>query len=143
MEMKKNLFVAIIVLLMCSGAIVHADLAPLVNASFDDQAVSPYLAGVRSWSGVGHTTVNPATWGISPSSAHNGDNAVTLNSDGGYIYQHLMDTDGSNILIEANQTYTVTLWAGRITGQSEFPPLLVVGLQETVGSSWDIFTYEV
>ncbi len=128
-KMKEKVFLTMAVLLVCLGTIIHAELAPFVNAGFDDQVIgSPGYAGdVQSWNGYGHTTVNPSVWGTTPG-PHSSDNAVVLNSDNSYIWQELKDIHGSDILIASDQTYTITVWAARITGQSEVAALLEVGL---------------
>ncbi|MCP4451032.1 MAG: hypothetical protein GY809_06195, partial [Planctomycetes bacterium] len=108
----------------------------LVNGHFDDETVGSHgwVVDVQSWPGFGHLTINPSVWGTDPD-AHSGTGAVTLNSNGSWIWQNLKDLNGANILIAPNQTYIVTLWAGRITGQSEVAPALRVGIHECL-STW-------
>jgi hypothetical protein len=132
---KKMLLLTMMAFLMCSGAIVHAGgLLAVWNNDFETPATTTVGPAPTYWNVAGCGTVNPAGWpdaGISAPAAASGLQTAYLDA-GGWMWQSLKQPGTADAFkIEANQTYTIKVWVGRMIGQDVYVPLLEVFLQDT------------
>jgi hypothetical protein len=137
--MKKLMTIAIIVIAITTGT-ASATLVDVWNNSFETPATTGLGGPPASWNNAGCGVFNPDGWpdaGITAPAAHDGTQTLYMNAStngtGAYIWQILKQAGTSDaVLMEANQTYTIKLWAGRInTDQGLYAPQLEVFIQDT------------
>jgi hypothetical protein len=143
--MKRNVLIIAIIGIALMASTASAALVGVWNNDFEGPVAN--WASPDYWTNVGVGTMNPDSWpatGDAPAAA-SGDQAVYMNGGGGNMWQALKQPGTAvGFLLEANQTYTVKLWVGRMNGQDTVAPQLEVFIQ-TVGGvdGWQIADTEI
>ncbi len=144
MRKKMFLFAMVVMGIAVTTGTASAALVDVWNNSFEQPIAN--WSPPSYWNSGGVGTMNPTSWpaaGDAPAVV-DGVQALYMNGGGANLWQQLKQPAGVDpVPIEANQTVTVKLWAGRMIGQDTVAPQLEVFIQSVGGvDGWQILDAE-